>query len=370
MTGFESQYTLSTNDDPSVLVRAVQRSLAAGGEKGLNYHGTRKELTSFLLLSSPAPGPISFGLSCLQQACHSDFTASNLDSLIHLILASLEGVRIVLAKPQRESLQQEHTSTASSSSHGFGETTLSDVPAVSDGDNVLQGQEVPENLQVVIDGRTRDMQKAQQTACELAWGAIVSSTGARGSRRPGTVSESQQHEEQFDYSRIRPRQLMRLLAVGNIDMQVLQSYVNTLQKPDHDYPNSSSEPNTGSHAELPDLPMESSNQGAGRDLSVADEGVRAYLRALVARKAYPAAVGLMQQLQISEESSAAFLVDMVDRGQVNLAADWANCLGVDAVRGLVAECNRRDNFKGSWKIVERLGMEKEFPNAFLLYRQR
>ena len=399
------------------------------GEKGLNYHACRKEFTSLLLSSSPSPGPLSFGLTCLQQVIRASSRLSNTDTLIHLILASLEGVQIAHVKPSHKVPAVEQAID----SEKLGPSEVSEISGPhftaseeansrpSDQDPTadrkvfpaspsanLHGQEAdPEQTALPqhptdavavdlneLERKIHDVERAQRLICEMAWGSIQALKQGNKPAYPDGQTEINGLQSEFDFTRVRPRQLVRLLAVGNIDMGHLRKYV---QETSTATPLTSGDvvsadgihvigisgsavvanstltdghvtgDRTTSHSASPVWPPIT---GEASPLSDVDLTVRAYLRALVARKAYPAAVALMQQLKISEQSSAAFLIDMVERGQINLAADWSKCLGMDSVRGLVEECNSRDNFKASFKIVERLRLEQQFPDAYLLYRRR
>lgn len=99
--------------------------------------------------------------------------------------------------------------------------------------------------------------------------------------------------------------------------------------------------------------------------------VRTYVQRLLERRAYPAAVGVMQHLEVAVEQAGACLVDLVETGMVDLAADCAAHLGAAQYgRHLVRSCMKRGLFKPAHKIVTRLGLEDDFPDSYILYRKR
>ncbi|CAI7872836.1 unnamed protein product [Closterium sp. NIES-53] len=190
----------------------------------------------------------------------------------------------------------------------------------------------------------------------------------------------------WDFSCLRPRVLVRLLAVANVSLQDLDLYVSTmglvppLARVQGD---GGAWEGAGAGAESGEPAAAAADPAAAAPVSPktvpvetpspsspALTEVRAYLRLLVSRKAYPAAVGLMKQLPMSEERSGEFLLDMVERGQVELAADWAKYLGGDMCRALIRACMQRDLYKAAYKVVVRCEMKEEFPNAWTEYRKR
>ncbi|CAI5969393.1 unnamed protein product [Closterium sp. NIES-64] len=195
----------------------------------------------------------------------------------------------------------------------------------------------------------------------------------------------------WDFSSLRPRVLVRLLAVANVSLQDLDLYVSSMglalpplarvQGDGGVWEGAGAGAESGEPAAAAAVSSDVSSAATApvspetvpfetpSPSSPALTEVRAYLRLLVSRKAYPAAVGLMKQLHMSEGKSGEFLLDMVERGQVELAADWAKYLGGDTCRALIRACMQRDLYKAAYKVVVRCEMKEEFPNAWTEYRK-
>lgn len=93
-----------------------------------------------------------------------------------------------------------------------------------------------------------------------------------------------------------------------------------------------------------------------------------FAKKLVAEKNFAAGMGLAQQLDLGAELGAALLLQMIDAGAAQAAVDWAKPYGKEVGGRIVRDLAARGEHKTAWQMIEKLGMQDDFPGAYIAYR--
>ncbi|OAE19256.1 hypothetical protein AXG93_3507s1280 [Marchantia polymorpha subsp. ruderalis] len=102
----------------------------------------------------------------------------------------------------------------------------------------------------------------------------------------------------------------------------------------------------------------------------AKEIVAPFILSLVKDRAYTSAVALLKQFDLQDCTPRDFLATMVTDGEPDLAGQWAAHMGVDMCCYLVQQCTEMGMYKVAHRLVQRYKLENQFPDAYLLYKQR
>lgn len=93
-----------------------------------------------------------------------------------------------------------------------------------------------------------------------------------------------------------------------------------------------------------------------------------YSKRLIGEKNYAAGMGLVQQLELGSQVGEALLLQMIDDGAASAAVDWAKQFGPEVGKQLVARLAERGDHKTAWQLIEKLGLQESFPDAYIKYR--